>query len=839
MKLLDERLPYCVLHGWQWWPGDLSGDLDIAIEPQHLSALESSFRTPSAGQPVQLLQHEVSGFYFVLARQEGENKSLVLVDAATDYRRDGRVFFTAEELLTGRRQWNGLWIAAPTVEFGYLLVKKVLKGAIAPHQKQRLRELAQELDDATWAVTQRFFGRKLGDRVRQWIVTENWTALESHLPQLRRGILWQALWHDPFNAVRYWLPESTRMWRRWRYPSGLCVAVLGPDGAGKSALIKHLQIDLEGAFRRSTVFHLQPDVLGRHQDDGPVPEPHAKPLHPWWLSLLKLPYYALDYVLGYALRVRPQLVRSTLVLFDRYYDDILVDARRYRYGAPRRLLSWLQRAIPRPDLFLILDAPAAQLLQRKQELPGAELRRQRLGYGQLAAALGNAYVLDASQPEAEVARQANTVLLDCLHERYRQRRHLWFETDNRQQAASHRTLSSLASLAGYGIAEADATGPDAPVGTAVPFALVGLGDGRGYLVPLESRRSAAAAMTLYNPQTLPARLGRHLLGAGLRLGVAQPFLKRVWLPTSRCTGQQPSPQAPLLTYLQDVLGQSQMTFGISLGTPGPHRKPVIQMMDIQGRILGYAKVGQDAASNVLVQNEARVLQTLATTPWQALTFPQVVATGWCQGHFLCVLSAPQSPCHRLPQRLTPLHLAALGELHSLQVERMPLATSPFWLTLTEHVQQVQHSYYRSMVEQGMARAATWLATTPIPFHFCHGDFTPWNLQRQGQKLFIVDWECATVAASPLWDLFHFIFQTLYLVKKKDAASIAAALVESVPASWPVTVAVPDLDVQERLPQSLALLYCIERLAFWARTEPHQLSLLRTLSAMVSLLGLER
>jgi len=68
--MLDDTLPYCVLHGWQGWPGDLSGDLDIVIAPQHLSALESSFQGQREGRLLQLLQHEASGFYFVLACQD-------------------------------------------------------------------------------------------------------------------------------------------------------------------------------------------------------------------------------------------------------------------------------------------------------------------------------------------------------------------------------------------------------------------------------------------------------------------------------------------------------------------------------------------------------------------------------------------------------------------------------------------------------------------------------------------------------------------------------------------------------------------------------------------------
>jgi hypothetical protein len=140
------------------------------------------------------------------------------VEATTDDRRDGRVFYSADELLTGQGQWQGLWVSAPEVEFGYLLTKKVLQGAITVQQKPRLQALRQELGAKAAAIAQRLFGCRLGERVTQWMTTENWTALECHLPRLRRALLWQALCHDPLNLLRYWIPEGARMWRQWRYP---------------------------------------------------------------------------------------------------------------------------------------------------------------------------------------------------------------------------------------------------------------------------------------------------------------------------------------------------------------------------------------------------------------------------------------------------------------------------------------------------------------------------------------------------------------------------------------------------------------------------------------------
>jgi hypothetical protein len=70
---------------------------------------------------------------------------LMPVEAATDDRRHEGVFCSADKLLTGQRQWQGLWVSAPEVEFGYLLAKQAWQGAIAPRQKPCLQALRQEL----------------------------------------------------------------------------------------------------------------------------------------------------------------------------------------------------------------------------------------------------------------------------------------------------------------------------------------------------------------------------------------------------------------------------------------------------------------------------------------------------------------------------------------------------------------------------------------------------------------------------------------------------------------------------------------------------------------------
>ena len=111
------------------------------------------------------------------------------------------------------------------------------------------------------------------------------------------------------------------------------------------------------------------------------------------------------------------MVSSTLVIFDRYYHDLIADPCRYRYGAP---LSWarlLGRAVPQPDLVFILDAPPEIIQARKQEVPFAESARQRAAYLALVPYLRAAHVIDAAQPLSQVVADVRGIVLMRLEAR--------------------------------------------------------------------------------------------------------------------------------------------------------------------------------------------------------------------------------------------------------------------------------------------------------------------------------------------------------------------------------------------------------------------------------------
>lgn len=191
-----------------------------------------------------------------------------------------------------------------------------------------------------------------------------------------------------------------------RSSPGLCIAFFGPDGVGKSAVIEAVKLELGPAFSAVVQFHFRP-MFGREGLDRPaVTAPHAQPPRGWLISCAKLLYWLLDCWLGYLVAVRPARRHSRLVIFDRYYPDVLVDPVRYRLPASAHpFASWLATLAPRPDLCVLLDVPAEVVQRRKHEVSLAESQRQRLAYRAMFQPAPAKLLVNADAPVDEVAHE--------------------------------------------------------------------------------------------------------------------------------------------------------------------------------------------------------------------------------------------------------------------------------------------------------------------------------------------------------------------------------------------------------------------------------------------------
>lgn len=410
----------CILHGYEDLANGIPSDVDVLLTQS--ARHEFLTRSFDGWRIVQHLRHETSCDYFVLVSW-GRDRApeYLLFDVATDYRRNGCVFYGKEVLDCSERNPQGLPIPAPEHEFGYYLVKKLAKGDLDGKHGGRLSALWRRNPDACHAELRRFFRYRSAQTIAGAASAADWGDIVRRKRTLRRTMLLRTAMRSPLSSLCYWPAEAIRILRRCLNPTGLTVCVLGPDGAGKSTVIQAVEQHAKRAFRSSMRAHLRHRFRSMPKNAPPVTVPHARPPYGLALSLTKLVYLLPVYWVGFLAIGLPKKLRSTLILFDRYFHDLLADPLRYRYGGPMWLASMFARLMPTPDIFIILDAQAPVLQSRKSEVPAAESGRQRQAYLYLAKQLPNAHVIDASQPMEQVARDTTAIVLNHMAERTRQR----------------------------------------------------------------------------------------------------------------------------------------------------------------------------------------------------------------------------------------------------------------------------------------------------------------------------------------------------------------------------------------------------------------------------------
>lgn len=417
-----EGISYVVVGDTRDYPC-ISSDIDIVIEAAVMPTITQiiyRFCKAHDARVIQILRHEQASLYFVCALADQTNElHFIQPDICSDYLRCGQLFLKADELLNKRTRTNyggegamSFYVPAPPQAFIYYLLKKIDKKDINNSQGSYLTAEWNKNPDGAMAQLLMFLPVSDATLIANAAKNNAWSEVSSNLSHLQKTLRSRL----PFSVKqRYW--EIIRRVLRVSQPTGMHVAFLGADGAGKSTIIEQLERDLAPAFRNTKRYHLRP-FFGRHNDSTtPVIDPHGKPLRNTFSSLSKLGLWWLDYVLGYSIEVFPRLVRSTLVLFDRYYYDLLVDHKRYRYGGSLWLAGLVGAFIPRPDLVIFLDAPAEVLRQRKQEVPAIEINRQRTAYQELIKRLRNGHLVDASLPFDKVLAQVEKCILDFMERR--------------------------------------------------------------------------------------------------------------------------------------------------------------------------------------------------------------------------------------------------------------------------------------------------------------------------------------------------------------------------------------------------------------------------------------
>jgi thymidylate kinase len=301
-----------------------------------------------------------------------------------------------ERCLKNRRRYGPAFIPSPADELVALVLHCVLeKGRFEPSRRARCRVLCTEITDTSSlsALLATYWSPSMtGRRLIQTIQEDNWEALLTDTPAVAQMRLVARLGARAARIGRAVLRRLNRRMPILR-PRALTVALLAPDGAGKSTLVQGIRESFQvpvrsiymGLYKRSTDSQPPKRIPG---------VTFVSRLFRQWARYLAATYHR---------------AHGRFVLFDRYSYDAMLP--------PRTRLSWhsrcrrwlLARSCPAPDLVVVLDAPGEVLYGRKREHTVAILDHQRQAYLQIASRPGS-LVVDATRDAESVRREVTSFI---------------------------------------------------------------------------------------------------------------------------------------------------------------------------------------------------------------------------------------------------------------------------------------------------------------------------------------------------------------------------------------------------------------------------------------------
>jgi thymidylate kinase len=377
-------------------PASTSGDEDILIDPAAAGALDELLsglgyrRLPAAGQGT----HR-----FYLGYDAGHDR-FVTLDIVTEVAFGRRLQFpttAAASLLARARRVDDVNVLHPDDSFWHLLLHYLLdKRGVPGGGHRRLAVTAASAGDTgelAAAVDRLRPGGRSAAELLHAVHGGDTAAVEPLPGPLRRSWAARERRRVVGRIVRSRL-ERLHLTGSAGAPSrGTSVAILGPDGAGKTTLADGLAESLPLPTRQV--------YMGVWRE------------YPWdrwtrWLPGARLAA-RIARLAARSAQCRYHRLRGRVVLLDRFTYDAALPAPELDWRG-RITQALVRRLSPDPDLVLVLDAPADVMFARKGEQGVPRLARDRDSYLRFAARHRSATVIDATMPPGRVRTHAQRAL---------------------------------------------------------------------------------------------------------------------------------------------------------------------------------------------------------------------------------------------------------------------------------------------------------------------------------------------------------------------------------------------------------------------------------------------
>ena len=409
ISFLNANADYAVLRNFEGLPDkNNSRDIDIIITRKSYKSIKSALveLIDRSGWKIITYLNSDRLITYVCATTNEEKTEIVQWDFFFDTSVWGVRLMDAKEFLA-HKQFNGfLYYVGVECQFLDKLLYNCAVGSKYPDKYSATREAAQDT-----AIVK--------DKIKQIF---GCNSVEECEKKRGKGLFFRAVWSNlkcrPLGViVGIIMFLYTFIGNYLRSRTGFSIGFTGPDGSGKTTVIDTILERIAPVFRTAhKYYHFRPMLFGnlgevahsaglKKDVDRNYSDPHRGGTTGKLNSLLRLCYYSADYILGYFTKVKSVTRITRVVVFDRYFTDIICDSRRSRINLGTKFLyRWGRVFIPTLDYNILLTASSETILARKRELDkaGIDAINEKIDY--LAGKRGYTKVINDTTPQAAVGK---------------------------------------------------------------------------------------------------------------------------------------------------------------------------------------------------------------------------------------------------------------------------------------------------------------------------------------------------------------------------------------------------------------------------------------------------
>ena len=346
--LNDKKIKFLFLANDKKFIYEENKDIDIIIRYKNFTNLKKKlylFSKMNNFYVTNIIQHEFNAYTFIFTKKNDLDfnisldisknhyveKSLKILDDNLIETFDANIFNNKVKFLS-RESF-----------FYYYFYKKIFKNDINASSYKFLKKKFKNLN---LKKLSNFFSKIDIFLIKKIFQFDNFALLKNY-----RNFFFikSFLKFNPRNAIN----ELARIFKRLKIKTGLHISFVGIDGSGKSTLINQFYKKKINFFKNIYSFHLYKSL----SNNSPTikEKPYSKKNYGFFLSFFKILFLYSHFLYAFYFLILPKKIRSSLILNDRYFDDIWIDLQRFRISKYFGFINFLFFFI-RPDITFIILA---------------------------------------------------------------------------------------------------------------------------------------------------------------------------------------------------------------------------------------------------------------------------------------------------------------------------------------------------------------------------------------------------------------------------------------------------------------------------------------------------